>query len=152
MPVLAWAVTRTALLLTLFGALRFPGDDVRPDVVVIYHGWYERLLTGSFPVGDVTWQYPPAAAAVFLAPALLPFLTYSHAFYLLACAADATVLVMLLRAGRAHGRDLAGAWLWVAGVAALGPLALARYDVMVTALAVAALLAAARHPRVAGAL
>ncbi|MFE9454223.1 glycosyltransferase 87 family protein [Streptomyces sp. NPDC006739] len=152
MPVLAWAVTRTALLLTLFGTLRFPGDDVRPDVVIIYHGWYERLLTGSFPVGDVTWQYPPAAAAAFLAPALLPFLTYSHAFYLLACAADATVLAMLLRAGRAHGRDLAGAWLWVAGIAALGPLALARYDVTVTALAVAALLAAARHPRVAGAL
>ncbi|WP_107471405.1 glycosyltransferase 87 family protein [Streptomyces monashensis] len=152
MPVSAWAVTRAALLLTLFGALRFPGADVRPDVVVIYHGWYERLLTGSFPVHDVTWQYPPAAAAVFLAPALLPFLTYSHAFYLLACAADATVLAMLLRAGRAHGRDLAGAWLWVAGVAVLGPLALARYDVVVTALAVAALQAAARHPRVAGAL
>ncbi|MFF3918567.1 glycosyltransferase 87 family protein [Streptomyces sp. NPDC001852] len=152
MPVLAWAVTRAVLLLSLFGALRFPGDDVRPDVVVIYHGWYERLLTGSFPVGDVTWQYPPAAAAVFLAPALLPFLTYSHAFYVLACAADATVLAMLLRAGRAPGRDRAGAWLWVTGVAVLGPLALARYDVMVTALAVAALLAAGRHPRVAGAL
>ncbi|MGN5377324.1 glycosyltransferase 87 family protein [Streptomyces lasalocidi] len=146
MPVSAWAVTRAALLLTLFGAVRFPGADVRPDVVVIYHGWYERLLTGSFPVHDVTWQYPPAAAAVFLAPALLPFLTYSHAFYLLACAADATVLAMLLRAGRVHGRDLASAWLWVAGVTVLGPLALARYDVMVTALAVAALPAAARRP------
>ena len=43
-------------------------------------------------------------------------------------------------------------WGWVAGVALLGPTAYARYDLMVTAVAVGALLAAARHPRAAGAL
>lgn len=42
--------------------------------------------------------------------------------------------------------------MWVAGVPLLGPTVYARYDVMVTAVAVAALLAAGRHPRVAGAL
>ncbi|MEU1625771.1 glycosyltransferase 87 family protein [Streptomyces sp. NPDC020096] len=150
--VVAWAVTRAVLLLALFGVWRYPGEDVRPDVAVIYHGWYEHLLTGSFPVGDVTWQYPPAAAAAFLAPAVLPFLSYASAFYLLACAADAIVLALLLRAARAPGGRLEGAWLWVAGVAVLGPIALARYDVMATALAVGALVAVARHPRVAGVL
>ncbi|WP_269855702.1 glycosyltransferase 87 family protein [Streptomyces sp. RPT161] len=150
--VLAWAATRAVLLLALFGVWRYPGDDVRPDVAVIYHGWYEHLLTGSFPVGDVTWQYPPVAAAAFLAPALLPFLSYASAFYLLACAADALVFALLLRAARAPGGRLDGAWLWIVGVAVLGPIALARYDVMATAVAVAALLAVARYPRVAGVL
>ncbi len=150
-PLIAWAVTRAVLLLALFGVWRFPGDDVRPDVAVIFHGWYEQLLTGRFPVGDVSWQYPPAAAAAFLAPAVLPFLPYAHAFYLLTCAADATVLAALLRTSR-RGGGLAGPWLWVAGIAALGPLALARYDVMATAVAVAALLAVGRRPRLAGAL
>ncbi len=150
--VLAWAVTRALLLLALFGVWRYPGDDVRPDVAVIYHGWYEHLLTGGFPVGDVTWQYPPAAAAAFLAPALLPFVSYASAFYLLACAADALVFALLLRASRAPGGRLDGAWLWIVGVAVLGPIALARYDVLATAVAVAALLAVARYPRVAGVL
>jgi hypothetical protein len=41
---------------------------------------------------------------------------------------------------------------WVAGVPLLGPTVYARYDVMVTAVAVAALLAGVRHPRAMGAL
>jgi hypothetical protein len=151
--VLGWVVTRTALMLELFGAWHYPGWDVRPDVEVIYHGWFQVLQTGSFPVGDVTWQYPPAAAGAFLAPALLSFLPYAQAFYVLACLADAVVFGLLLRAARrTPDGGVAGPWLWVAGIAVLGPMALARYDVMVTVLAVAALLAVARRPRVAGAL
>ena len=42
--------------------------------------------------------------------------------------------------------------MWVVGVALLGPTVYARYDLMVTAVAVAALLAGARHPRTMGAL
>lgn len=53
--------------------------------------------------------------------------------------------------GTTPGRR-AGTWLWIVGVPLLGPTAYARYDLMVTAVAVAALLAAARRPRVAGAL
>ncbi|OEV12516.1 glycosyltransferase family 87 protein, partial [Streptomyces nanshensis] len=98
---------------------------------------------------------PPAAALAILSPALLPFLSYAPAFYCLACAADAVVLVLLLRAARPAGRpgrSRAGVWAWIAGVTLLGPTAYARYDLMVTAVAVGALLAAARHPRTAGAL
>jgi hypothetical protein len=158
---LVWGVTRALLLSSLHGDWKFPGNDVSPDVWRIYRGWYEVLSSGSFPINDVTWQYPPVAAAAMLVPALLPFLGYAGAFYILACTADFIVLILLLRAGcaeklvsGAEGRRcrLAGAWLWVVGMAVLGPVVLARYDVMVTAFAVGTLLAAARHPRVAGIL
>ncbi|WP_308401121.1 glycosyltransferase family 87 protein [Streptomyces sp. AC512_CC834] len=148
----AWGVTRLVLLLFVLKVLVFPGPDVTSDVSVIYRDWYDVLRTGTFPLDDVTWQYPPAAAFAVLSPALLPFLEYATAFFVLACATDAAVLALLWHAGRGAGRSPRGAWVWVAGVPLLGPTVYARYDVMVTAVAVAALLAAGRHPRVAGAL
>ncbi len=147
-----WALTRTALLLCVLKVIVFPGPDVTSDVSVIYQGWYDVLRTGTFPQDDVTWQYPPAAALAILSPGLLPFLEYATAFFVLACAADLITLAMLLYAGRGPGRTRRGAWVWVAGVPLLGPTVYARYDVMVTAVAVAGLLAAGRHPRVAGVL
>ncbi|WP_030415464.1 glycosyltransferase 87 family protein [Streptomyces sp. NRRL S-1448] len=152
LAVAAWAVTRAVLLLCVLKVLVLPGPDVTTDVSVIYHGWAEVLRTGTFPLDDVTWQYPPAAALAVLSPGLLPFLDYAPAFFLLVLAADAATLALFLRAGRRPGHRTAGAWGWIAGVALLGPTGYARYDLMVTAVAVAALLAAARRPRVAGAL
>ncbi|WP_328503515.1 glycosyltransferase 87 family protein [Streptomyces sp. NBC_00457] len=147
-----WGLTRLVLLLYVFKVFVFPGPDVTSDVSVIYQGWFDVLRTGTFPLGDVTWQYPPAAALAILSPALLFFLDYMSAFFVLAFLADLAVLGLLLYAGLRPGRSLRGAWVWVAGVPLLGPTVYARYDVMVTAVAVAALLAGARHPRVMGAL
>ncbi|MER5913272.1 glycosyltransferase family 87 protein [Streptomyces sp. NPDC001982] len=147
-----WGATRLVLLLFVFRVFVFPGADVTSDVSVIYQGWYEVLRQGTFPLDDVTWQYPPAAALAILSPAVLPFLAYPAAFYVLACLADLTVLALLCRTGARPGRSLRGARVWVAGLPLLGPTAYARYDVMVTAVAVAALLAGARHPRLMGAL
>ncbi|WEO97920.1 glycosyltransferase 87 family protein [Streptomyces sp. FXJ1.172] len=148
-----WGVTRLVLLLFVFQVWVFPGGlDVTSDVSVTYRGWYEVLRQGTFPLDDVTWQYPPAAALPVLAPALLPFLSYAHAFFMLAFLADAVVLQLLLYPAGRPGRSPRGAWVWVAGVPLLGPTVYARYDVMVTAVAVAALLAGVRHPRVMGAL
>ncbi|GHD97956.1 glycosyltransferase 87 family protein [Streptomyces alanosinicus] len=147
-----WAVTRVALLLCVFGVYAFSDLDVTSDVSVIYRGWYEVLRQGTFPLDDVTWQYPPAAALPILAPAVLPFLSYAHAFFLLAFLADVVVTGLLLYPGRRPDRSLRGAWVWVAGVPLLGPTVYARYDVMVTAVAVAAVLAGVRQPRVMGAL
>ncbi|WP_329262909.1 glycosyltransferase family 87 protein [Streptomyces pseudovenezuelae] len=149
---LTWGVTRLLLLLWVFGVYVFPGPDVTSDVSVIYQGWYDVLRTGTFPQQDVTWQYPPAAALAILSPALLPFLEYTQAFFVLAFAADLVVLLLLLYVGLRDGRRLRGAWVWVVGVPLLGPTVYSRYDVMVTAVAVAAVLAAARHPKAAGAL
>ena len=147
-----WGLTRLLLLLFVLKVYVFPGPDVTSDVSVIYQGWYDVLRTGTFPQEDVTWQYPPAAALAILSPALLPFLPYATAFFVLAFLADLVVLSLLLYAGLRPGRSLRGAWVWVVGVPLLGPTVYARYDVMVTAVAVAALLAGARHPRVMGAL
>ncbi|MEV7126427.1 glycosyltransferase 87 family protein [Streptomyces sp. NPDC093260] len=147
-----WGASRALLLLCVLRVLAFPGPDVTSDVSVIYRGWYEVLRQGSFPVADVAWQYPPGAALAVVSPAALPFLGYATAFYVLAVVADLTVLALLLYGGRAPGRPLRGAWAWTAGAAVLGPTLYARYDVMVTAVAVAALLAGARRPRVLGAL
>ncbi|MGW2936669.1 glycosyltransferase 87 family protein [Streptomyces sp. NPDC055722] len=147
-----WSLTRLVLLLFVFKVFVFPGPDVTSDVSVIYQGWYDTLRTGTFPRNDVTWQYPPAAALAILSPALLPFLDYAHAFYVLAFLADLVVLCLLLYAGQRPGKIMRGAWVWVVGVALLGPTVYARYDVMVTAVAVAALLAGTRRPRLMGAL
>ncbi|TXS02990.1 DUF2029 domain-containing protein [Streptomyces sp. col6] len=147
-----WALTRAVLLLWVTKVLTPPGLDVTSDVSVIYHGWYDVLRSGTYPQSDVTWQYPPVAALAILSPALLPFLDYATAFFVLAFLCDALVLGLLLRASDGPGRRTAGVWVWVAGVPLLGTTAYARYDVMVTAVAVAALLAGLRRPRVLGAL
>lgn len=147
-----WALTRSLLLLCVVKVITLPGPDVTSDVSVIYHGWYDVLRSGSYPRSDVTWQYPPVAALAILSPALLPFLDYASAFFVLAFLCDALVLGLLTHAGRGATRRSAGVWVWVAGVPLLGTTAYARYDVMVTAVAVAALLAGVRHPRVLGAL
>ena len=150
-PVAVWVVTRAVLLLCVLGVVTFPGPDVTTDVSVIYQGWHEILRTGTYPLDDVTWQYPPGAALAILAPGLLPGLGYASAFFLLTLLCDLLVLVLLLRTGRGGGARR-GAWVWVAGVPLLGPTVYARYDLMVTAAAVGALLAGVRRPRVMGAL
>ncbi|MGW0778703.1 glycosyltransferase 87 family protein [Streptomyces sp. NPDC002835] len=148
-PVAVWVVTRAVLLLFVLGFAAFPGPDVTTDVSVIYQGWHKVLRTGTYPLDDVTWQYPPGAALAILAPGLLPGLGYDSAFVLLTLLCDLLVLVLLLRTGRAARR---GAWVWVAGVPLLGPTVYARYDLMVTAVAVGSLLAGVGRPRVMGAL
>ncbi len=151
-PLLVWGLTRTLLLLFVLKVFVFPGPDVTSDVSVIYRGWYDVLRSGTFPLDDVTWQYPPAAALAVLSPGLLPFLEYATAFFVLVLLADLATLALLLYAGGRPGRSRLGAWVWVAGVPLLGPTVYARYDVMVTAVAVAALLAGSRRPRLLGAL
>ncbi|MFJ6441486.1 glycosyltransferase 87 family protein [Streptomyces sp. NPDC091649] len=151
-PYAVWTLTRVWLLACVFKVVTVPGPDVTVDVSVIYRGWYEVLLTGTYPLDDVTWQYPPGAALAILSPALLPFWEYATAFFVLVLLCDALVLGLLLYAGRRPGRRRAGAWVWIAGVPLLGPTVYARYDLMVTAVAVAALLAGVRRPRALGAL
>ncbi|GAA2725069.1 MULTISPECIES: glycosyltransferase family 87 protein [Streptomyces] len=152
LSIAVWAVTRAVLLMCVFRVWDMPGSDVSVDIEVIYQGWYGVLSTGIYPYDDVTWQYPPAAALAVLSPALLPFLGYAPAFFTVCLAADAAIMGMLLYAARGGRRSPLGVWVWVAGVPLLGPIVYARYDVMVTAVAVAALLASRRRTRLSGAL
>ncbi|MDQ0984024.1 glycosyltransferase 87 family protein [Streptomyces sp. V2I9] len=151
-PYAVWALTRAWLLACVFKVVTVAGPDVTVDVSVIYRAWYATLLTGTYPLDDVTWQYPPGAALAILSPALLPFWEYATALFVLVLVCDALVVVLLLYAGRRPGTRTAGAWVWVVGVPLLGPTVYARYDLMVTAVAVAALLAGVREPRALGVL
>ncbi|MFB9370592.1 glycosyltransferase 87 family protein [Kitasatospora sp. NPDC001664] len=146
-----WLATRTLLVLIVTGVLRIAATDVTADVSVIYHGWYQVLQTGTFPLDDVTWQYPPGAALVILLPGLLPW-SYLVSFWVLCAVFDAVTMVLLTRAGTRRGRSFSGAWVWVAGVPLLGPTVYCRYDILVTALAVAGLLVLLRRPGLGGAL
>lgn len=67
-----WSLTRLVLLLFVLKVYVFPGPDVTSDVQVIYQGWFDVLSSGTFPLHDVTWQYPPAAALAILSPACCP--------------------------------------------------------------------------------
>ncbi len=142
---LVWAATRVGML-ALLVVDRLGDTGVAGEVHTLYRRWFEQLLHGSFPVDDVTWQYPPGAALVFLSPGALPWLTYFEAFVALVLLADAVVALALARAGGP------GAWLWVCALPLLLNLPYARYDVLVTAVAVLALLAVGRRPRMGGAL
>ncbi|CAO5189941.1 DUF2029 domain-containing protein [Frankia sp. AiPs1] len=138
----AWLVTRallTVLVLTgqTFGAQQNVQGDLR-----IYAGWAHALgHGGGLPVGDDRWQYPPAAAVAFVLPEFvhtLSMLSYRVAFVGLALIVDGMVTVALNR------RTRAAAMFWVAGITALGPVVLARFDLLPAAAAMGTVLAMAR--------
>lgn len=135
---LVWAATRLLLLLMVTEVLPNPWPFVMGDARFIYREWFDVLRSGTFPVDDVRWQYPPGAAGVLLLPGLLPF-DYATSVYLVMIVADALVLWLLARTVP-RGASPYGAALWVVAVPLLGPMILARYDLAVTAPTVAALL------------
>ncbi|WP_426364139.1 glycosyltransferase 87 family protein [Streptomyces sp. E-08] len=132
-----WLLTRAGMLLLLARDDLGIGGVGRE--VGLYQYWYGKFAEGTFPPGDVTWQYPPGAGLVIMSPGVLPWLSYFQAFVTLTLLADAVVTLALARADSA--RLTHGAWIWVGGLPLLLHLPLARYDVQTTALAVLALLA-----------
>ena len=150
-PVLPWyAATRAILLLLALNVLPYFNRGAITGDVHLYHQW----LTGSFehgryPLDDQRWQYPPGAAAPLLLPHVLPG-SYYVLFFLMCLVADIAVFAMLLRAAKRADPEHpspAGPWLWTLGVAAIGPMAYGRYDLVVTASAVAALTVTLRSKR-----
>ena len=108
---------------------------------------HESLQHGRFPTDDM-WQYPPLAGPVFVLGAWLPgerlgFVTLFLGF-------DAAIMAMLTHQARRSGLG-GGTRLWALLPLIVGPLLLARFDVVPTAFAVAAVLLAAR-PLASGAL
>jgi hypothetical protein len=155
-PLLWWSGTRVLLLLWATTVLPWFSHGSEIGDVAIYRGWAELMQTGTYPVHDDQWQYPPAAALVFLIPQWATHLGLSYiiGFFLFALVADFAMLALLVaHADRNASSDgvpahLGGVWAWVFGGFAIGPLLLMRYDVIVTALAVAGLVAPARSARV----
>ncbi|MET8294829.1 glycosyltransferase family 87 protein [Streptomyces sp. NPDC005180] len=144
-----WLVTRAAMLWTLVHAVGHSAN-ARVEVTMTYHNWYNVLVHWTMPQHDVMWQYPPAAAAVFLSPDLLPFLTYFQAFVALTVLCDAVILLGLLRAARRGDGSMAGAVMWLVTLPLMMGTPFARYDIHVTLFAVFALLCMRHRPRLAG--
>ncbi|WP_160312266.1 glycosyltransferase 87 family protein [Streptacidiphilus albus] len=131
-----WLGTRAVL----FAAAVAEGRGSTDEVHTLYPHWAAELAHGHFPFHEATWQYPPVAGLVFLAPRALPFLPYAAAFAVLMLLCDAAVAAMLLGASRGPERRLDGLWLWVLGLPLLLQLPYIRFDVAVTALAVGSVL------------
>jgi hypothetical protein len=140
-----WSLLRLALLVIIAGMIPWP-EQVND--LTIYSDWVaESLRYGRFP-NDEMWQYPPLAGPVFVAGAWLPGQRLGFATLFLAF--DAAIMAMLTHQSRRTGRG-SGTRLWALTPLVVGPLLLARFDVVPTAFAVAAALAATR-PLASGAL
>lgn len=145
-----FALTQVLLLAIPLGLI--PGAAGAPTIndVKLYGIWSRLLVDGTFPVHDQMWQYPPLAGLVFAASGWLPG-PPGYGFMLLATLCSATILAVLLWAGRrlAPSQRLVPAWTWALGCLALGPVLLTRFDVFPTLAAVVAIIAA-RRPVAAG--
>ncbi len=140
-----WVVLRLALVAIIVGLIPWP-EQVND--LTIYADWVtESLRYGRFPT-DEMWQYPPLAGPAFVVGAWLPgdrlgFVTLFLAF-------DAAIMAMLVHQARQTGLA-GGARLWALVPLVVGPLLLARFDVVPTAFAVAAVLMVA-NPLASGVL
>lgn len=141
-----WLALRLVALAIIIGWIPWP--ELVNDLT-IYGTWVtDSLQFGRYPT-DEMWQYPPLAGPVFLAGAWLP--GQRLGFALLFLAFDAAIMAMLARQAGRTGRS-AGTRLWALLPVIVGPLILARFDVVPTAFAVAAVLAAAARPTASGVL
>jgi hypothetical protein len=148
--VAAWLATRTAVLVLTRARGLYPYQD-DPFEISVLAAWGAAFAGEpgvAVPLRDGPWEYPLGAVPVVLAPALLEGAPYVLGFVAQMVLWDAALLLLLALVGLRHG-SLAGAWLWVVAVPLLGPVALARFDVVPTALAVAGL---AGGPLLAGVL
>ena len=141
--VVAWVLSRALLVCWVAGTLPYPDGPLVINDVKLYAEWSNLLVTGRFPIGDDMWQYPPGAGVVFALAALLgsnPVV----AFVGIALACDLAILVILVTSGLRRGVGLNAAWAWVAAGLLVGPVFIARFDVVPTLAAVAALVLIAR--------
>ena len=141
--------TRLVMFLLALDVLKYFNHNAIIGDVKLYDVWINTYFRhGEFPLNSQKWQYPPGAAGPLLLPRLfhnsvIPG-SYFVAFFVMCLVADGVVFWLLVRAARTAspgwGRPSdAGPWLWTLGVAAIGPMAYGRYDLVVTAFAVGAL-------------
>ncbi|GGD33923.1 hypothetical protein GCM10010915_12880 [Microbacterium faecale] len=123
------------------------------DTYLVYEPWSELALSGQAIMGVTDpWVYPPLALApMVLAQTLVWFPTYPLAWAVLVAIVNAVAFGVLVGRGSSRPRLAAGVY-WAAFTAVLGPIALFRLDAITVPIAILGLLAAIRHPVVAGAL
>ncbi len=143
---LLWLALRLFVIGIIAGLVAWPEQI---NDLSIYAAWVDNSLAlGQFPT-DEMWQYPPLAGPVMLLGAGLP--GDAIGFTILFLCFDAAIMVMLSHQAW-HSRRPGGVRLWALLPLLVGPLVLARFDVVPTALAVAAVLTAASRAGLSGAL
>jgi len=119
-----------------------------------YQLWSEQLaFMHIMPVED-TWQYPPGAAFVILAPRLgieVFGLSYGVSFILAMLLVDLAGLTLMALLAKRTGRTT-GVWIWLLALPLLQAYPILRFDLVPTVLAMAALLVIHRRPAWFGAL
>ena len=141
--VVAWVLSRALLVGFIIGTIPYPDGPSVVNDVKLYAEWSNLLVTGRFPIGDDMWQYPPGAGVVFALAALIGTNPVA-AMVGIVLACDLAVLVILLVAGKRRQVGDGAAWAWVASALIIGPVFVARFDVVPTLAAVGALVLIAR--------
>lgn len=140
-----YAATRTWLLLVPLGLIPYPNGTAVMNDVTLYARWAQTLSTGSFPIGDQMWQYPPLAGPLLAIGAKFPP-DPSVGLMLFMLAFDAVTFALLMWAGRSQGHRM-GPVAWIIAGVAVGPVWLTRFDVAPALFAVLALLSVTRPVR-----
>ena len=135
-----WVVTRAVVVI----------DIGHLQDVANYEAWSHYLTAQHAMPGGESWQYPPGAAWLMLAPRLWPG-SYGGAFVGLMLLFDLAALGLLVLLGR-RGGSYRGVWVWLLAMPLLGTFSLLRFDLVPTAIAIAALLVIHRRPGWFGAL
>jgi hypothetical protein len=131
-----WLASRTVLVLLGLHDLPFyPGGQLTFDDLSVYAGWLPSLSEGVTPLDDM-WQYPPLAGVFFLVGNLGPAPIYALMGAIIAV--DLALAIVLFRY-----RANAG-WFWIVAGLAIGPILVARFDVVPTLFAVLAVIHHAR--------
>ena len=141
--VVAWVLSRALLVGFVTGVVPYPDGPSVINDVKLYAEWSNLLVTGRFPIGDDMWQYPPGAGVVFALAAIIGSNPVA-ALVGIVLACDLAVLVIVLVAGHRRGVGTGAAWAWVASALIIGPVFVARFDVVPTLAAVGALVLVAR--------
>jgi hypothetical protein len=149
-----WAGFALVHALVVWLCLSAPGFPMG-DVDNFYRVWAENARAGFARMGiDAPWVYPILAFVPMALALLLTVgpLEYGMAWLVLVVAFDAVALGLLVGRRRLSRTRRAAAWWWLAFIALLGPIALARIDTITVPLGIIAVLFAAGRPRVAAAL
>lgn len=136
-----WALTLLAFGITRIGILPM-ALDLRGDEL-LYQEWGLQVSSGSFPVGDDLYQYPPGAGLLFAA-----FNSsvgdFHRAFMLSVILADVVIFALLLLQMQRRKGSWRGPWTWIIGGFLAGGLLYERFDIFPTLMAVAAILVLSR--------
>lgn len=144
-----WLLTRAVVMVHVLRESRGGERRLLEDIDFFHDVARHVLEHGALPATEM-WQYPPGAIVVILVP-LLAGAAYAHVFMAAMLACDALVTWMLLRLAREQ-RCWWGVWAWVVAMPFMRKVPPLRFDLVSTALAVAALVHLSRRPAWLGAV